>query len=237
MAIRNSRDGYHFNSKHWQLYKKQIPPLEESLFHCAVGMILGDATLSKTHIHAHIKFEQGHKQKDFLDHLFQLFREYSFMEAPGSRLSLAGERAGEVKSYWFKTFSQSTFTLLYHSFYREKRKFVDRHFLENALSPRGLAYWVMSDGSLQKGGRECVLHSQGFSREENCILSSVINEKFLLNSRVIPHKKVYSVILIPGNRAPVLRQLLLPHLIPSMMYKLPQSRPGDHGGSERHSLN
>ena len=60
-------------------------------------------------------------------------------------------------------------------------------------------------------------------------MSRVINEKFLLNSKVISHKGIYSVIRIPGKSAPVLRELLSPYLIPSMMYKLPQSRPKDNG--------
>ena len=46
---------------------------------------------------------------------------------------------------------------------------------------------------------------------------------------VVSHKGIYSVIRIPGKSAPVLRELLSPYLIPSMMYKLPQSRPKDNG--------
>ena len=152
MAIKNSRDGYHFNHKHWQLYKKGIPPLKQELFHCAVGIILGDATMSKAHREAHIKFEQRYKQKEFLDHLFQLFKGYCFMESPQKRLELRGERAGQVKSYWFKTFSHGTFTDLYSQFYRAKKKCINKTFLEGGLTERGFAYWVMSDGSLEKGG-------------------------------------------------------------------------------------
>ena len=47
---------------------------------------------------AYIKFEQGHRQKPFLDQLFDVFRVYCFMEGPGRRLFLSGERVGEVKS-------------------------------------------------------------------------------------------------------------------------------------------
>ena len=223
-AARNSKDGYHFNEKHWQLYKEQVLPMNSSLFECAVGMVLGDATMAKPYKTAHIKFEQGYKQKDFVFHLFQLFSKYCFMEQPGDREEKKGARKGQIKSYWFKTFSHTTFTRIYHSLYRGGKKYIDKDFLSGALTNRALAYWSMSDGSLQKGGREFILHSQCFTFRENQLVSSLINEKFQLSSRVIPHKKKYFVIFIPGGDAGRLRSLLQPYLIPSMLYKLPDSR-------------
>lgn len=219
-TIKNSREGTHLNRKYWQLYKKKIPPLPPALFQCAVGMALGDATHSKSHVSTHLKFEQGYKEKSFLDHLYSLFKGYCFMEQPGTRLELRGKRKGEVKSYWLRTFSHPSFTQLYNSFYVEKRKSVEKDFLSSALTARGCAYWVMSDGSLQKGGREMILHSSCFTEKENKISSGVINKLFQLNSRVIPHKKVYFALLIGGTDAPTVRKLLLPYVIPSLFYKV-----------------
>lgn len=219
---KNSRDGYHLNHKHWQLYKQQTPSMDGVLLQCALGMVLGDATISKRYREAHIKFEQGYKQKDFLHHLFQLFKRYCFMEHPGVRLEKHGPRAGQVKSYYFRTFSHSTFSALHQPFYPGGKKSVDGDFISQNITPRALAYWGMSDGSLQKGGREFILHSQCFTLEENGLLSGIINEKFQLKSRVIPHKEKYSVIFFPGKDGTRLRHLIQPYTIPSMAYKLPK---------------
>ena len=214
--------GHDFNSKHWQDYKRNLPPINGQLFEIALGMALGDASLPRAGREAHIKFEQGYKQKEFLYHLFHLFKGYCFMKNPGSRRQLSGPRVGEVKSYWFKTFSHADFTPLRNSLYLDGRKRIEEGFLSEQLSPRGLAYWVMCDGSLHREGKILTLHSQSFTEGENQLISAVINKKWDLSSQCIPHKKKYYVVQFPGRDAPLLRQMLIPHLVPTMMYKLPR---------------
>ena len=196
--------------------------MSEQLFQIALGMALGDASLPQVGGEAHMKFEQGYKQKEFLHHLFHLFKGYSFMEKPGSRRQLSGPRVGEIKSYWFKTFSHAHFTPLRDSLYRFGKKGIEERYLEEQLSPRGLAYWVMCDGSLHREGKVLTLHSQSFTEGENQSISGVINKKWGCTSRCIPHKGKYYVVQFSGRDAPLLRQMLIPHLIPSMMYKLPR---------------
>lgn len=58
----------------------------------------------------------------------------------------------------------------------------------------------MDDGSLQNDKKTMIIHTQSYSYEEVMILSYELNKKFNLNSRVIPHKKVYWVILIPSEQ-------------------------------------
>lgn len=53
-------------------------------------MILGDACMYKVSREAYIKFEQGYKQKMFIDNLFTIFSTYTFMEKPGKRVYLTG---------------------------------------------------------------------------------------------------------------------------------------------------
>ena len=97
--IRNYRDGYHLNSKHWQEWKEKLPALPLELKEIAVGMILGDACMYKISTHALIKFEQGYLQKEFLFHLFSFFKNYCFMIEPGNRITLNGPRKGLTKSF------------------------------------------------------------------------------------------------------------------------------------------
>ena len=161
-SIKNRKDGHHFNSKFWQTYKTTLSPLPNICFEIAVGMLLGDATMYHVSREAYIKYEQGLQQKVFVDHLFDVFGEYCFMTGPKERLN----RDQTPKSYWFKTFSFPDFTRLYLLFYEKagdrRIKSIKKGLILNQLTPRGLAYWIMSDGSLQKDGKTMILHTQGF---------------------------------------------------------------------------
>lgn len=65
-TIKNTKLNKALNSKYWQDYKLTLPCLSQDLFSAALGMALGDAGLHWDGRQAHIKFEQGKKQKDFL---------------------------------------------------------------------------------------------------------------------------------------------------------------------------
>jgi hypothetical protein len=62
-------------------------------FEIAIGMILGDASIYKVSREAHIKFEQGYKQKEFIEHLFSAFSLYCFMDKPSTRF-IQGSKLG-----------------------------------------------------------------------------------------------------------------------------------------------
>ena len=177
-TIKNTRDGFHFNSPYWQNFKKTLPKLPQDCFDSAVGMILDDARMYYVSREALIKFQQGVKQKEFLFHLFDLFSNSCFMTEPGIRF----EKEGGVKSYWFKTFSFSDFTrlfLLMHEKINGKwKKTIKEGLIRDYLTPRGLAYWIMCDGSLQKDKQTLILHTQSFSLEENTLLTRELNKKF-----------------------------------------------------------
>lgn len=75
-----------------------------------IGMVLSDATMYRVSREAYVKFEQGAKQREFIFHLFDMFKGYCFMTKPSPRYYTSDEKQGEVKSYWFKTFSFSSFS-------------------------------------------------------------------------------------------------------------------------------
>lgn len=219
-AINNVRDGYHLNSKYWQSFKRALPRLPQHLVEVAIGMVLGDASMYKVSTHALLKFEQGYAQLAFVLHLFDLFKVYCFMMEPGLRKTLSGPRKGLPKSFWFKTFSHYSFTPIWNLFYVDGVKCILPGLVLNHVTAVSLAYWIMCDGSLN--GNIMILHTQGFSKEENDILCSELNQKFGFHSSVISHKGKYWVIKLPSRDAGKLRDLISPHMIDSMRYKLPQ---------------
>lgn len=222
-AIRNMRDGYNMNSTYWRDKRLALPALPAKLMEIAIAMVLSDAGLSWTSKEAHMKVEQGYQQQAFVDHLFDLFKDYCFAVSPQPYIAKSGPRAGLVKSYWFKTFSHASFTLIWHMFYVDRVKSIQPGLVLNHLSGLGLAYWVMSDGSLQNDSKSMILHSQSFTKADNEMLSKELNQKFGLHSRVIPHKGIYRVIFIPREDASTMNALISPHMIPQFKYKLPKS--------------
>lgn len=75
-------------------------------------MVLSDASMYRVSHHAYVKFEQGADQKEFLFHLFDMCKKYSFILKPSPRHYTTGDKKGEVKSYWFKTFSFYSFSTI-----------------------------------------------------------------------------------------------------------------------------
>lgn len=217
--INNIRDGHHLNSKYWQDIKNNRPDLSQKLFNIAIGMLLGDATMYKVSKNALIQFEQGYQQESFVNHLFDLFKNYTFMLEPGKRIDLHHPiRKGEVKSYWFKTSSHKTFNKLWDLFYVNGKKRIPESL---QLSEECISYWIMCDGSLAKDNKTLILHSQSYSFEENVKLSTFLNVQWGFQTKVIQHKEKYHVIQIPSRDSPRLKTIMSKYIIESMLYKLP----------------
>lgn len=216
-SIKNIKFGHHLNSNFWQDWKRKRPFLNHSLYQVCIGIVLSDATMYGISKDAIIKFEQGYAQKEFIDHLYQKMKGYTFIDLPGIRY----DKIGNVKSYWFKTFSHPTFSIIYQLFYNIKKKSIQPSLVLNHLEKEGLAYWVIGDGSLHREKRVVTLHTQSYNYEENLLLSKELNEKFLFSSKVVKHKTSF-VIQFPTKDANKLHTILSPYLLSSMKYKLPK---------------
>jgi hypothetical protein len=66
-----------------------------------------------------------------------------------------------------------------------------------------------------------ILHTQSYTKTENLILSKELNEKFNFMTEVISHKKIYWVIKFNSKDAPILNNLITPHVHSTMAYKIP----------------
>lgn len=220
--LNNMRNGHHHNSMYWQKVRFNLPALSRVLKEVTIAMVLSDAGMEWRGRDALIKFEQGHRQKDFVYHLFDLYKEYCFSTEVRQYLVKSGPRKGLIKSYYFKTFSIPQFTEVYNLFYEKGTKVIRPGLVLDHIGSLGLRYWIMSDGSLQKDKRSIILHTQSFTKEENLLLSSELNTKFGLHSRVIDHKGKYAVIFIPRRDAQIVRKLIYPHVLPHFTYKLPR---------------
>lgn len=80
----------------------------------------------------------------------------------------------------------------------------------------------MGDGALHREGRVLTLHTQGFTKEENNILSAELNQKFGFHTRVLVHKNNSYVLQFSTKDANNLHDIISSHVITSMKYKVPR---------------
>lgn len=213
-SINNKKDGFHVNSKYWKSYKKGLPNvLPQNLFEVCVGILLGDATLYKTvNSGVKLKIEQGYKHEQYVQHLFCLFKHWTFYEKPFQYIP-KNTQDFQVKSVSFKTFAHPAFNSLWDLFMENSKKVYKKGTIQNHLTLNGFCYWVADDGSLHKT-KSIILHTQCFTHKENLCISEELNAKFNFSTKVIVHKKKYWVIYIPVKDVKFLKKnLCIPECI------------------------
>ena len=88
--------------------------------------------------------------------------------------------------------------------------------LDNLLTPRGLAYWIMDDGyNYEKGFYIC---TESFTLEEQELLSIILKNKFGLDSKPHKHSNGYRLYIYSTSKDKLL-QLIKPYLISHFCYK------------------
>lgn len=75
---KNLKDGLNIRSKYWQDKKKNIKDLPPELQEAAIGILQGDGNIQRISNHAFIKMDQGSMHRDYLYHLYELFKDYTF---------------------------------------------------------------------------------------------------------------------------------------------------------------
>jgi hypothetical protein len=194
--------------------------LPQELKDILVGLTLGDLFLqkrSKLTTSVRCCFGQGLVHKEYLLHLYELFKSY------GSQKPLiyhvldkrTGKENGKIR---FSTFSLPCFNELYELFYINGVKRVPANMMD-LLTPLGLSYWIADDGGFDKKGRTLTLATNGFILSDVKLLADVLTKKFGFKCTV---QKQYSgyVIRISVKSLPVLQNMLKDILPSPMLYKI-----------------
>lgn len=126
-------------------------------------------------------------------------------------------------NYKLSLFTFTSFVWIYDSYYidmkGENRKCVP-YFISDYLSPLGLAHWIMQDGSNQRG-QGINLATNNFTFEECQFLARILTDKYNFKTSVIKTGVVNQWrISIWKESMPTLIEIVKPHMIPEMLYKL-----------------
>jgi hypothetical protein len=106
-----------------------------------IGLLLGDLFAQKRSLNGNTKFhfEQGYVNKDYIHHLYDLFKDYC-NSGPKIGERLPDKRTGKIYTrVYFVTYSLPCFNEFHKMFYPKGKKIVPLN-IEELLTPLGLAY-------------------------------------------------------------------------------------------------
>lgn len=128
---------------------------------------------------------------NYFYHVLDFFKPYLSTNFKLKTKSFIDSRTNNsYSSVNFATLSLPCFNYYRNIFYNSDNLKIVPSNIQNLLTPRGLAYWIMDDGSLQNKGLH--LNTYGFSNKEVLILKSTLENMFgenTLKCSIHKHKK------------------------------------------------
>jgi hypothetical protein len=209
------------NSKAIEQYKRGLK-LSQEKREVLIGTLLGDAHLEtqnrgRTY---RLKIEQSLNHQDYVQHLYEIFKPWVLTPPQKKKKSCRGHTSW---NYWFQTVSHEAFRFYAHQFYADGKKLVPR-LIHRWLTPCALSYWFMDDGSIKsRQSKGIILNTQSYLPGDIRRLVDVLQDKFGLQSKPRKQKEGFQI-YISGKSYETFRELVEPHLIDSMFYKLPRAR-------------
>ena len=187
--------------------------LSEEAQSVIVGSLLGDAYLTQN---GSLQIEHSLNQEAYT------FWKYAKLK------SIAGKPPKMIERYDRRTkkiyrssrfYTKAVLKEFRASFYKERKILPED--LGESLDPLAIAVWFMDDGS--RGARTpkgLVFNTSAFSAEEQKFLQNLLAEKFGVQTSVHKVGKGFQL-YVKAESFEKFRDLILPHLIAEMRYKIP----------------
>lgn len=131
------------------------------------------------------------------------------------------DKRGNSIMYGFTTVTHNEFKFFYDLFYENNKKIIKDELL-NYLTPRALAFWIMDDGSGDKG-ISLRLHTSGFTEAENIKLQTFLKAGFDIKSKVCKftrNHKEYCYLSLNKENTIKLSKLTEQYFVDCMKYKI-----------------
>ena len=156
--------------------------IESPLNEIMIGLLLGDGHIQKRSINGNSRFIYGQSSLrlhhlNYFNHVFELFKPYLSKDFYPKKRSFTDKRSNKIySSVQFATLSLPCFNYYKDLFYNSNYLKIVPSNIQNLLSPRGLAYWIMDDGSLQNKGLH--LNTYGFTPQDIFLLKTTLENMF-----------------------------------------------------------
>lgn len=208
--------------RNYSLNNSNSTELDQILF----GSLLGDGSLQlpKRGLNAKFGFTQSLIHEEYFNHVFSIFCNLNLCSASFKPYDYFDSRTNKIyTTLSFRTYALPLFTSAYNNWYLNKVKVIPFEFI-HLLTPLALAHWIMQDGTYVKNGG-IRLSTDSFSSQEVTKLAEYLTTKYNFKCTIHTVKssnktKTYHRLYISGYSLPLLRDLVLPYMVPSMLYKL-----------------
>lgn len=129
------------------------------------------------------------------------------------------KRTGKIhRSISFKTAHMPCLNYYYDLFYDNNIKVVPKN-IHELLTARGLAYWIMDDGSISYYN-QTILHTRAFTKEEVILLQNALKINFELRTRIEEKQTNQWIIYIPVRQKIALTKIVGAYMHETMLYKI-----------------
>lgn len=211
--------------------------ISQECWQLILGTLLGDGWLPKIkkgRKNCYLGICHSVKQKEYLLHKFKVLQEIGAKTLISKKTSKVNKT---IKALEFVTSSIPQLTELRKILYPKGKKRVPEKYLEK-LDDRGLAYWIMDDGSLvwhkrkRKDGVifsscEFYLAVNSFNMRDLQTIMNWLKQKYNVDSKPRYHSPSKSFYLVINrHNYKIIAEKVKPYIIPSMSYKIDMSKLG-----------
>ena len=191
----------------------KLPSYQESV---VIGLILSDGYLisAKPHENPSLNLKQSFKNSSYVWFVFSILSHYC------NRLPypVVNIRNGKVhNSLVLSTRGLPCFNEYRQIFYRNKVKIIPED-IYNLLTPAALANVIMGDGGARKHGLNLCLDN--YNIKDIIRFMNVLIIKFNLKCTLHYHTPTQPRVYIRQQSMATLQNIVKPHMIPSMFYKI-----------------
>jgi len=217
----NKKFDFYFNiSRGYRTSKKVNLIVSNDLHEIIIGSLLGDLTAEKPNdkCNTRLQFKQSFINKEYIYHLYSLFKEYCGTKP--LNMSKFDSRVNKNKIYYaikFQTLSLPCFNIYRKLFYNSEGKKILPSNIEELLTVKGLAYWIMDDGYKSKKG--LYICTESFSLKEIKILIVILKNKFNLECSYHKVTNGYRIYIFSKSKAKLIK-LVKPYFLKQFYYKL-----------------
>lgn len=201
--------------------ERALIELPDQVKEVLIGILLGDAHIVKRSPTANSRLvyaQTAIKHKEYFDYVFNFFLPFCVNDyKPQSRLVVDNRTKKTYSAISFTTMQLPCFNEYRKLFYDLNKKIVPEN-INELLTPRGLAFWIMDDGSKQGNGLHISVY--GFSNTDVDKLMFTLQDKFNLKCSIHYNRDNKPRIYIFKESMDTLITLVKPYFIKDMLYKL-----------------
>lgn len=195
--------------------------LPDEVKEIVIGILLGDAHIVRRSPTANSRLvyaQTAIKHKEYFEYVSNFFIPYCADNyIPQSRLVVDNRTKKTYSAISFTTMQLPCFNEYREAFYSLNKKIVPEN-ISKLLTPCGLAFWIMDDGSKQGNGLHISVY--GFSNTDVDKLMFTLQDKFNLKCSIHYNRDNKPRIYIFKESMDTLITLVKPYFIKEMLYKL-----------------